>query len=255
VSGENPCNVTLLKVLDKGEWNCTVIPDEYLPNGTVTFVDGQTGASATPTQNCCERFGYKWNTSTSTCHHKTVSGTIGGNPSEPDGAAAFVKNGGSSENPLPILDSKSISFNGINVTGSQTVFALEGVTTSNTYVTLGIVGQGSPNIPLTPNMVYGVELDIIVIQTGGTSGTVGDVDYLKSTAAVKSVRGSAKPVGNFVNLSTQSEHNHVHGIQFFVAGGGTTQTILRLQVSGQNNHTLQWYVTAKITALSTLKFL
>lgn len=254
VSGENPCNVTLLKVIDKGDWNCTVIPDEYLPNGTVTFVDAQTGASATPRQNCCERFGYKWNSSTSTCHYKAVSGTIGGNPSEPDGAGAYNKLGGSAENNLPIPNSKSTSFNGINVTGSQTVFAMEGVTTSNTYVNLSIV-DGGTDIPIVPNMVYGVELDILVFQTGGTSGTVGDVDYLKSTAAVKNVRGSARVVGNFVNVSTQSDHNHVHGIQWAISGGGTSAAILRLQVSGQNNHTLQWYVTAKVTALSTLKFL
>jgi hypothetical protein len=254
VSGENPCNVTLLKVIDKGEWECTVIPDDYLPNGTVAFVDAQTGASATATQSCCERFGYKWNTSTSTCHYKAVSGTIGGNPSEPDDAAVYLKNGGDSNNGLAIPNSKSISFNGINVTGSQTVFAMEGVTTSNAYVNLSIV-DGGTDIPLTPNMVYGVELDILVFQSGGTGGSIGDVDYMKSTTAVKSVRGSARTVGSFTTLSHQKDHSNVHGVQWNISGGGTREVILRLQVAGQTNHNLQWYVTVKITALSTLKFL
>ena len=254
VSGENACNVTLLKVIDKGDWNCTLIPDEYLPNGTVTFVDAQTGVSATSNQLCCERFGYKWNTGTSTCHYKTVSGTIGGNPSEPDDAAVYLKSGGDSGNALPILNSKSFSFDGLNVSGSQTTFAMEAVTTGTAYVNLQMI-DGGTDIPLAPNMVYGVDIDAIVYQYGGTGGTVGDVDYLKQTTALKLVRGVVSEVGSFHTVSHQKDHNNIHDIQWATSGGGSTPAILRLQVSGQNNHTLQWSVTVKITALSTLKFL
>lgn len=254
VSGENPCNVTLLKVLDKGEWECTIRPDVYEPNGTISFVDAQTGAAATANQNCCELFGYKWNSATSTCHYKTVGGTIGGNPSEPDDAAVYLKSGGDSGNALPIPSSKSLSFDGINVSGSQTTFAMEAVTTSQTFVNLQMI-DGGTDIPLAPNMVYGVDIDAIAYQYGGTSGTIGDVDYLKSTAAVKTVRGAASQVGNFHTVSHQKDHNNTHGLKWDISGGSGTPVILRLQVSGQNNHTLQWYVTVKITALSTLKFL
>jgi len=254
VSGENACNVSLLKILDKGEWDCTLRPDEYLPNGTVTFVNAQTGASATPQRGCCEQFGYKWNTGTSTCHYKTVSGTIGGNPSEPDDAAAFLKSGGNSGNALPIPNSKSVSFDGINVSGSQTAFAMEAVTTGTTYVNLQMV-DGGTDIPLAPNMVYGVDIDAVVYQYGGSGGTIGDVDYLKQTTAIKLVDGRVSQVGNFHTVSHQKDHTNVHGLQWATSGGGPTPAILRLQVSGQNNHDLQWFVTVKITALSTLKFL
>ena len=254
VSGENPCNVTLLKVIDKGQWECTIRPDVYEPNGTISFVDVQTGAAATANQNCCELFGYKWNSATSTCHYKTVSGTIGGNLSEPDDAAVYLKSGGDSGNALPIPSSKSLSFDGINVSGSHTTFAMEAVTTSQTFVNLQII-DGGTDIPLAPNMVYGVDIDAIAYQYGGTSGTIGDVDYLKETAAVKTVRGVASAVGNFHTVSHQKDHNNTHGLRWDISGGSGTPVILRLQVSGQNNHTLQWYVTVKITALSTLKFL
>lgn len=254
VSGENPCNVTLLKVVDKGDWECSIIPSGYLPDHTVVFVDALTGTQATPRQDCCERFGYKWNSATNKCHYKAISGTIGGNPSEPDDSAVYNKIGGVSENILPITNSKSVSFSGLNVSGSQTLFAMEGVTTNNVYTTLTMV-DGGTDIPLLPNLVYGIELDVIVFQTGGTSGAAGEVDYVTATAAVKNVRGLARAVGNFVTVSTQSDQNHVHGFQWAISGGGTTKAILRLQVSGQNNHNLQWYVTVKMTALSTLKFL
>jgi len=44
-------------------------------------------------------------------------------------------------------------------------------------------------------------------------------------------------------------------LQWFVAAGATRPPILQLQVSGQNNHTLTWYVNAKVTAMNAINLL
>ena len=254
VSAKRPCNVQLLKVVDKGEWNCSIVPDIFNPNGTVSFVDAISGAPATARQDCCELFGYKWNTSTNQCFYKAVSPSIGGNPTEPIASTAFLQYGGQTDAPLPIPNSFNKSWSGVNVTGTESVFALEAQTTSNTYVDLVMV-DGATTIPLEPNIIYGVDLNIIAVQIGGTSGTVGDTDYLKLSASVKNLKGVARSVGSFVTISSQSDHTNVHGFQWVITGGGTTPATLKLQVSGSTNHVIQFFVTAQITALNFLKFM
>lgn len=254
VNGSQPCKAKLLKVIDKGDWECRYYPKDYNANGTITFTDSVTGSTSDGNKDCCELFGYKWNTATNKCHYITSGGTIGGNPTVPSFESAYTLDGGATKNPLPIPNSFNKSYSATTFTATQSMFAMEGETTSNTYATLKIIGGGN-TIPLEPNTFYGVELDVLVIQTGGTSGTVGDVDYIKATAAVKSILGTSQSVGNFVTLSSHSDHNHVHGLQWFVAAGATRPALLQLQVSGQNNHTLTWYVNAKVTAMNAINLL
>ena len=254
VNGSQPCKARLLKVIDKGDWECRYYPKDYNANGTITFTDSLTGSTSDGNKGCCELFGYKWNTATSKCHYIASGGTIGGNPTVPSFESAYTLDGGATDTPLPIPNSFNKSYNASTFTATQAMFAMEGETTSNTYVTLKIIGGGY-DIPLEPNTFYGVELDVLVIQTGGTSGTVGDIDYIKATTAVKSIAGTSRAVGNFVTLSSQSDHNHVHGLQWIFSGGATSPTIMRLQVSGQNNHTLTWYVNAKVTAMNAINLL
>lgn len=250
VSGDNPCKVTLLKVLDKGDWDCNIVPDEYLDNGTVTFVNAQTGASASGNQSCCESFGYKWNSQSSTCFYKTVSPTIGGNPQEPDSVGAYNKNGGTGSNPINIPDSKSIGFDGKKVTGGKVQFAMEATTTDATYTDLTIVGKDA-YIPIAPNTIYGLRVDITVYQSGGTHGTVGHVDYLIFSTALKNVRGQCRSVGTLKEERAHSDpHNAGRSLQWVISGGGTNEARVRLQVRGHNDQTLEWLAQVEIVTMN-----
>lgn len=254
VSGNQPCKLKLLKVLDKGEWDCDLIPDTYNTDGTVDFVSGVDGTAQTATRVCCERFGYKYDPINRVCFYKAVSPTIGGNPSVPTPEISSTLSGGATDTPTPIPNSYNKSYSATDFTANQVEFSMEGLTTGNKVQNLNIIG-GDANIPMQPNMVYTVDLDIIVIQTGGTSGTLGDVDALKMTGAVKTFRGSSAAVGTFDTLSHHSDHNNTHGVAWAVVGGGIRPVTLNLAVTGQANHTLRWYVNVKLTAMSAIKFL
>ena len=52
--------VELIKIVNSLPTECSVIPDAPNIDGYWSFKDPATGSSATATQECCERFGYRW---------------------------------------------------------------------------------------------------------------------------------------------------------------------------------------------------
>ena len=61
--GSSACQVELIKVqlvniLDVNGLNCNITPSSISSEGVVSFISTETGLSVTPTQDCCEAFGY-----------------------------------------------------------------------------------------------------------------------------------------------------------------------------------------------------
>lgn len=52
---DEPCTAELIKRVSALVNDCSAIPDTYNADGTISFVSVTTGASTTPTQECCER--------------------------------------------------------------------------------------------------------------------------------------------------------------------------------------------------------
>lgn len=254
VSGNQPCKLNLLKVLDKGDWDCDLIPDTYNTDGTVDFVSAVDGTAQIASQACCERFGYKYDPIARVCFYKAVSPSIGGNPSVPSIDSSFTLDGGPTDTPSPIENSSTKSYAASDFTANQVQFAMQGLTTGNKAQSLNII-NGGQEITITPNTVYTVDLDVIVVQTGGSAGTTGDVDALKMTGTVKTWRGTSAAVGNFTTLSHHSDHNNSHGVSWSVSGGSNRATILELQVTGQANHILRWYVHVNLTEMNLVNLI
>lgn len=254
VSGNTPCKVKLLKVIDQGDWDCTQRPDTYNADGTVDFVSVTDGTAVIVNRECCERFGYKYDSIDRDCFYKSVSPTIGGNPTVPSFETAYTLNGGATPTPSPIVDSFNKSFSASDYTVNVLEFGMEKTTTGNKAVSMNLLSGGT-DIELAPNMIYAAEIDIVAMQTGGTAGVIGDVDSMKLTGAVKTFRGGGGEVGSFTTISHQSDHNNVHGVSWQIVVGSNRPAVLNLRITGQANHTIRFFAHVRLTAMSVIKFI
>jgi hypothetical protein len=254
VSGNTPCKVKLLKVIDQGDWDCTQRPDTYNSDGTVDFVSVTDGTAVIVNRECCERFGYKYDSVDRDCFYKSVSPTIGGNPTVPSFETAYTLNGGATPTPSPIVDSFNKSFSASDYTVNVMEFGMEKTTTGNKAVSMNLLSGGT-DIEIAPNMIYAAEIDIVAMQTGGTSGTVGDVDTMKLTGTVKTFRGGGGEVGSFHTISHQSDHTNVHGVSWQIVVGANRPAVLNLRITGQANHIIRFFAHVRLTAMSVIKFI
>jgi hypothetical protein len=69
-----PTRVELFKALDLFTFNCSVVPDQYLESGEVTFKDLATGVTVDATENCCELAGFTYIASSTKCWWKVLLG-------------------------------------------------------------------------------------------------------------------------------------------------------------------------------------
>jgi hypothetical protein len=205
-------------------------------------------------RECCERFGYKYDSVDRDCFYKSVSPTIGGNPTVPSFETAYTLNGGATPTPSPIVDSFNKSFSASDYTVNVIEFGMEKTTTGNKAVSMNLLSGGT-DIELAPNMIYAAEIDIVAMQIGGTSGTVGDVDTMKLTGTVKTFRGGGGEVGSFETISHQSDHNNVHGVAWQIVVGANRPAVLNLRITGQANHIIRFFAHVRLTAMSVIKFI
>jgi len=76
--GQSTCKVELIKteatkVIDANGDECNVEPFEFKQNGSVLFKNRSTGVIEAPTQECCEAYGYEYDTINSTCYSRTLT--------------------------------------------------------------------------------------------------------------------------------------------------------------------------------------
>ena len=104
--GESPCNLTLLKIINASIWNktelCNVYPASFNTDGTVNFVDLETGAAVDATTTACPENGYTFASVTNTCFWGTGVGGNGSGANTPGGSPdlAQARSLGGANNPF-----------------------------------------------------------------------------------------------------------------------------------------------------------
>ena len=201
--GQNPCTLELVKLINSSNYNrtpsCNLAPTSFNTDGTVNFTEIDTGASASPTQDCCTSNGFTWDATNNVCFW-AASG--GGSPNPNGGgsnpAQDATKNLGTSNTGGTVIgdvassDAKSLNANGI--LGSTQQFLMTATTTDATNTPAeGIVGERS--LPFDPNCIYLITADIISVDTGGSAGTVGETMTLRYQATLGNTAGTSRSVG------------------------------------------------------------
>jgi hypothetical protein len=256
VGGKQSTKVKLLKAIEKLNYDCAVIPSTYNNNGTITFINPATGATADVTNDCCEGLNPNWTfvqtndtTGVGDCYHNGIPATT--DPSTEDTGnwliQAMMAQGGAGTGMLPVLKPTGV-FKGFNnskfQSGNITAQAITEGTTINYFALDGV----NTNILQMPNntMAY-INMDVVAVLLNGSN--VGDVGYfnyytvLKNLDGVSSSVGTSGGVSKFVNKET-----HFPIPAFGMTNIGANTGILRLSVTaGSGSDMIRW--TANINFL------
>ena len=188
VGGNKSTKVTLIKALEKLNYDCSSIPDSFNADGTITFVNPADGTTeVNPTQECCEGTNSDWtwyplddNSFTGTCYHNLDIEIVDDSVSDVTGLV-------SAQTPvmLPMLGSTNtlVEMNNKIVTSQSSTILLECVSVGTDITTLKT--QDTVNmLNLAPYTMAYVELDLIGTIVKGSSN-LGATFYGKYDAIIK----------------------------------------------------------------------
>lgn len=200
VGQKRKCRVQLVKMLDKANYNCTIYPVGWNSDGTIAF-ESKPGVSATPNQECCESYGYTWDPITSTCRWKAAD-TEEVNPNPP-----IAPSDGNEwvSTPPDVVDPTVVptfwTYQNSNQMQQQvplSAFTNAGSTSTTT----------TPNgtaIQLKASVVYDLEVVMNAVQTGGTSGTIGNVSTGTYKMSITTSGGVVRQLGATSTLHTAGD--------------------------------------------------
>jgi hypothetical protein len=201
--GNTPCSLELVKLINSSTYNktplCNSAPTSFNTDGTVNFTELDTGASATPTQDCCTSNGFTWDATNSVCFWAANGGGSpnpnggGSNPAQDGTKNLGTSNtGGKVIGDVASSEGKSLNANGI--LGSTQQFLMTATTTDATNTSAEGIG-GEKSLPFDPNCIYLITADIISVDTGGSAGTVGETMTLRYQATLGNTAGTSRSVG------------------------------------------------------------
>ena len=256
VGGNQSTKVTLLKVIEKLNWDCDGVPDSFNADGTITFINPASGADTTITNLCCEQMNDSWtfqqtdsDTGVGTCYHNLnipivdlgytgtdFEGLDFGSMMIPMPADNFVNNQ---------LQRKQRR---VFAQASDLLFST--VTIGTTVAYLGYRGMPQGFSMKQKTMAY-VEVDLIGTVVKGTFAHIGAVGYFKYYTLLK--RKNKVPTHEGSSGGTQVQK--IEGTNF-----PTTPTINLTNInaltgsiqiaitSSSADHTISW--VAKVRILS-----
>ena len=198
-----PALWSLVKLINSSNYNktplCNSAPTSFNTDGTVNFTELDTGASATPTQDCCTSNGFTWDATNSVCFWRANGGGSpnpnggGSNPAQDGTKNLGTSNtGGKVIGDVASSEGKSLNANGI--LGSTQQFLMTATTTDATNTPAEGIG-GEKSLPFDPNCIYLITADIISVDTGGSAGTVGETMTLRYQATLGNTAGTSRSVG------------------------------------------------------------
>ena len=256
--GNTPCSLELVKLINSSTYNktplCNSAPTSFNTDGTVNFTELDTGASATPTQDCCTSNGFTWDATNSVCFWAANGGGSpkpnggGSNPAQDGTKNLGTSNtGGTVIGDVASSEGKALNANGI--LGSTQQFLMTATTTDATNTPAeGIVGERS--LPFDPNCIYLITADIISVDTGGSAGTVGETMTLRYQATLGNTAGTSRTVGSTL-ISSEADAGVSRSATVFqkqnVAGGIAYWEMLCV---GEVNKDITWLLDIKMLQLT-----
>jgi hypothetical protein len=118
---------------------------------------------------------------------------------------------------------------------------LGGTTTDATATNLTIQADGNSFIEVQNNSIFGFEIKVIALCSGGSSGTAGDYIYLELKGAIQ--------VDDGYNLAISQSSTTIAS----VGSTGTAQVVavtdpyITIEVTGAANRNLEWLASVQIT--------
>jgi hypothetical protein len=261
LDNEKLANAELIKVINAP--NARISSDCQLEvatfglnaDGTVDFIDIETGLPADATPECCQLNGFIWSDLHNKCFHNPGN-SHGGGGTNPIGSFEDVEpTGGYPNNPADVgvyNDIKVTPFNNNFISGGTYTAEFFARTTSqnsvSAYTTSGMMDLNVPDDTIT----Y-ITYDITTVEVGGTSGTHGNAANFTARTALANTRTSAttactlRTIGSPTIINNQSDGGTHGAISINTAqrSSGAAGTY-SLQCSGKANVIEDWYIRATV---------
>jgi hypothetical protein len=118
---------------------------------------------------------------------------------------------------------------------------LAGTTENATATSLTVQGDGSSYMAVQNNSIFAFEVKLIVLCSGGSSGTAGDYAYLELKGAVQ--------VDDGYNLTFSQSSTTIASVGSTGTAelAGVTDPYITVEVTGAANRNLEWFASVKIT--------
>ena len=259
VGGKETTKVKLLKAITKLNYDCDVIPSTYNINGTITFIDPATGATANVTNACCEDLNENWTfeqtnnvTGVGTCYHNssTYTTTTGTGTPNPIGGVAPSTPSMLAMPMLPIQNSNTqLSVRAGRISGQETTLFLECITKGAVAENLRQknVNEGIMTIPLNAMVYLNIELSGTII--GGTTGFVGKVGFFEYYTVITNLGGK----GAFSGLSGGTKDKEVRDSDFpeptvNITTFDSTNNYLKLSITHSGDNVTKWFAKVRFLA-------
>ena len=248
VNGGQPCKVTMVKVLDKGQYDCDVIIDRFNADGTIDFVDTE-GNPAAGTAKCCVRYGYTWNSEVNECFWQAPGGATDHENPTPVPTDADPIPG--TEPPYPFEGQETITHTGNtgDVPVSISSFQLTVMTTNGTPTEA--VGLKAAETYLAQEGIYSMRVSVIATEVGGSSATIGHTHFQEYIGTVQAIDNVARTVGQHMIAEVKSTGGGAKTMDIGIVGGYPPR--LKFTCTGANNIDVWWVLDVTLYRISTIK--
>lgn len=248
VNGDQPCKVTMVKVLDKGQYDCDVIIDRFNADGTIDFVDTE-GDPVAGTAKCCVRYGYTWNSEVNECFWQAPGGAT--DHENPTPVPTDTDPIPGTEPPYPFEGQETITHTGNtgDVPVSISSFQLTVMTTDATPTEA--VGLKAGETYLAQEGIYSMRVAVMATEVGGSSGTIGHTHYQEYMGVVQAIDNVTRTVGQHQIAEVKSTGGGAKTMTIGIVGGYPPR--LKFTVGGANNVDVWWVLDVTLYRISTIK--
>lgn len=165
--------------------DCTFVPDRWYNDGTIGFVNTETGATTLdPGEECCELHGGFWVDGDSLCYWQLPHGGSGNNHTGRRDRTSRIGN-------QEIQENKAFWTPSSNATTRRTT--LFAVVDEGTTSVASEDGEGNGYIQIPHNTLCRITVNALSVQTtyDGTNGSLGSTSYKQWVIVAKNVEGTS----------------------------------------------------------------
>tara|TARA_R110002012_G_scaffold45709_3_gene121288 strand:+ start:193 stop:3489 length:3297 start_codon:yes stop_codon:yes gene_type:complete len=260
VGGKETTKVKLLKAITKLNYDCDVIPSTYNVNGTITFINPATGASADVTNECCEDLNENWtfvqtndSTGVGTCYHNSntyTSTTVLDNTSTTTTTGVLQ-----ADTPnmlmMPMLQvqntiTRTISRGG-QVNGQESIMFLECITNGTTAENLRQKNVNDRILMIPRNTMAYINVELSGTIIGGTTGFIGKVGFFEYYSVLTNLGGRQGHSGTTGGTTSKSVKDSDFPLPTVnITTYDSTGGYLKLSVTHSGDNITNWFAKVRV---------
>ena len=260
VGGKETTKVKLLKAITKLNYDCDVIPSTYNVNGTITFINPATGASADVTNECCEDLNENWtfvqtndSTGVGTCYHNSntyTSTTVLDNTSTTTTTGVLQ-----ADTPnmlmMPMLQvqntiTRTISRGG-QVNGQESIMFLECITNGTTAENLRQKNVNDRILMIPRNTMAYINVELSGTIIGGTTGFIGKVGFFEYYSVLTNLGGKQGHSGTTGGTTSKAVKDSDFPLPTVnITTYDSTGGYLKLSVTHSGDNITNWFAKVRV---------